>query len=87
MRKRRNEDRILMRKPIGKQSLERKRRWENNIKIVKLFCNWTLSIVLFFLKNPQRFGDWILSPSSGGTPLVNPAWTSPPSGLPSSQQK
>jgi hypothetical protein len=26
---------------------------------------WTINIVLFFLFNTQRFGDWILCPSSG----------------------
>jgi hypothetical protein len=40
------------------------------------WCFWTLSIVLFLLKTwgpvlfkTHRFGDWILSPSSGKTPL------------------
>jgi hypothetical protein len=38
----------------------------------KLLCFWTLSSVLFLFKTvlffvrAQRFGDWILSPSSGG---------------------
>jgi hypothetical protein len=31
-----------------------------------MLCLWTLSIVLFLSKT-QRFGDWILSPSSGKT--------------------
>jgi hypothetical protein len=35
--------------------------------LIKFYCVWTLSTVLFLLKNPQRFGDWIMSPSSGGT--------------------
>jgi hypothetical protein len=30
---------------------------------VQLLCFWTLFIVLFLIKT-QRFGDWILSPSS-----------------------
>jgi hypothetical protein len=32
--------------------------------LTRLFCFWTLSIVLFLFER-QRFGDWILSPSSG----------------------
>jgi hypothetical protein len=32
---------------------------------------WTLSIVLFLFKT-QRFGDWILPPSSGNTNSVGP---------------
>jgi hypothetical protein len=41
---------------------------------VQILCFWTLCIVLFLSKTPsclclrtQRFGDWILSPSSGNT--------------------
>jgi hypothetical protein len=36
-----------------------------------LLYSWTLSIVLFSFKT-QRFGDWILSPSSGETYSVGP---------------
>jgi hypothetical protein len=35
---------------------------------IKSLLFWTLPIVLFLFKT-QRFGDWILSPSSGGTYL------------------
>jgi hypothetical protein len=36
----------------------------NDGVLIQLLCFWTLSIVLFLFKT-QRFGDWILSPSSG----------------------
>jgi hypothetical protein len=39
--------------------------WEAT-NLIQLLCFWALAIVLFLLKT-QRFGDWILSPSSGGT--------------------
>jgi hypothetical protein len=39
--------------------------------IIQLSYFWTLSIV-FFLFKTQRFGDWILFPSSGGTYSVEP---------------
>jgi hypothetical protein len=32
--------------------------------LIQILCFWTLSIALFLFKT-QRFGDWILSPSSG----------------------
>jgi hypothetical protein len=35
---------------------------------VQVFCFWTLSIFLVFIYRTQRFGDWILSPSSGKKP-------------------
>jgi hypothetical protein len=38
-------------------------------EFLQILCFWTLSIVLFLFKK-QRFGDWILSPSSGKTYLV-----------------
>jgi hypothetical protein len=38
--------------------------WGNSL-CLQLLNFWTLSIVLFFLFKTQRFGDWILSPSSG----------------------
>jgi hypothetical protein len=41
------------------------------IYLNKIFGFWTLSIVLFLFKT-QRFGDWILSPSSGKTYSVGP---------------
>jgi hypothetical protein len=44
--------------------------YDNGLLIQLLFF-WTLSIVLFLFKT-QRFGDWILSPSSGGTYSVAP---------------
>jgi hypothetical protein len=40
---------------------------------VQILCFWTLSIILSLSKtlpvyfSKQRFGDWILSPSSGKT--------------------
>jgi hypothetical protein len=46
---------------------------EGNVKILRVY-SWTLSVVLFLSKAPsllcfktQRFGDWILSPSSSKT--------------------
>jgi hypothetical protein len=36
------------------------------------YCFWTLSIVLFLFKTTQRFGDWILFPSSVETYSVWP---------------
>jgi hypothetical protein len=35
-----------------------------SLQLLQLLCFWTLSIILF-LFGTQRFGDWILSPSSG----------------------
>jgi hypothetical protein len=39
--------------------------------LIQLLCFWTLCIILFLFKT-QRFVDWILSLSSGGTYLVGP---------------
>jgi hypothetical protein len=51
----------------------------NDGTLVEILCFWTLSIALFLSKSPfsshfktQRFGDWILSPSSGKTYSVGP---------------
>jgi hypothetical protein len=47
--------------------------------LVQILCFWTVSIVLSSSKKPsclffrtQRFGDWILSPSSGKTYSLSP---------------
>jgi hypothetical protein len=47
--------------------------------LVQALYFWTISIVLFLSKTPfslcfqtQRFGDWILFPSSAKTYLVGP---------------
>jgi hypothetical protein len=48
----------LVGKPNDKRPFQRPRdRWKYNIKMgkIKLFCNWTFSIVLFFLKKPTTF--------------------------------
>jgi hypothetical protein len=39
--------------------------------LIQLLCFWALSIGMFLFKT-QHFGDWILSPSSGGTYSVGP---------------
>jgi hypothetical protein len=46
----------------------------------QLLCFWTLSTVLYLFTNTQRFEDWILSPSSGGTYSQELVCISGPSG-------
>jgi hypothetical protein len=53
--------------------------WKQHQIVEQILCFWTLSIVLSLSKNrpvyffkTQRFGDWILSPSSGKTYSVGP---------------
>jgi hypothetical protein len=54
--------------PLSTKWLLRHNRMRNKTQLI---CFWTLSIVLLLLKT-QRFGDCILSPSSGGTYSVSP---------------
>jgi hypothetical protein len=49
------------------------------VELVQLFCFWTYPSSCLYLKTPsflffktQRFGGWILSPSSGKTYSVGP---------------